>query len=360
MLSSLLTSLCLAPAAPAFQLPFEATLSIRFGNAPPLMTNVVMRSAEVDVFSSGLINNVRLSITPASIATTGALVGPLPPTTWAPIDGFQGTFGLWPTATPAPLQTLARNTAGGFGGGIRVLGVVRVCLFAPVGACPGAPGADVFIPLAHATVGTGGSFYDGAVGWQGTWAGPAGGGVNLTVRGAPWTTGTVNAGGGLTAMGFAYGPLSQTGTTARAGGRLNFVTPIFISTSLPAVPLFPAIATLDVTFTADPTACDNGVDDDGDGYVDLADPVCLGDPAFTRENAQCQDGLDNDGDGAIDYDGGASIFGAPIAAIDGPCTGKPRRNSESSGGCGLGAEIAIALAWLARRACSRVARNAEA
>jgi hypothetical protein len=290
---------------------------------------------------------VRLSITPASIATTGVVVGPLPPTTWAPIDGFQGTFGLWPTASPQSLQTIARNTAGGFGGPIRVLGVVRVCLFAPVGACPGAPGADVFIPLAHATVGTGGSFYDGAVGWQGAWHGPAGGGVNLTVQGAPWTTGTVNAGGGLTAMGFAHGPFFQTGTTARAGGRLNLVTPIFVSTSLPSVPLFPAIATLDVTFTADPTACDNGVDDDGDGYVDHgADPVCQGDPTFARENAQCQDGVDNDGDGRIDSDGGASIFGAPIAPTDPPCVGKPWRNNESSGGCGLGAEAAFALAAL--------------
>ena len=54
--------------------------------------------------------------------------------------------------------------------------------------------------------------------------------------------------------------------------------------------------------------CDNGVDDDGDGRIDCADPSCdrracgpgcLCDVGVARETA-CGDGADNDGDGRID------------------------------------------------------------
>lgn len=54
-------------------------------------------------------------------------------------------------------------------------------------------------------------------------------------------------------------------------------------------------------------ACENGVDDDGDGRVDFPDdPGCESaddpgelDPATARA---CSDGVDNDGDGRVDYD----------------------------------------------------------
>ena len=49
----------------------------------------------------------------------------------------------------------------------------------------------------------------------------------------------------------------------------------------------------------EPARCDNGLDDDGDGLVDLADPGC-GDAGHDREDPACNDGVDNDGDGAID------------------------------------------------------------
>jgi len=52
-------------------------------------------------------------------------------------------------------------------------------------------------------------------------------------------------------------------------------------------------------------ACENGLDDDGDGWIDLADPGCGGDPSWTDEGGydptyECNDGIDNDGDGYID------------------------------------------------------------
>jgi len=114
--------------------------------------------------------------------------------------------------------------------------------------------------------------------------------------------------------------------------------------------------------------CANGLDDDGDGFVDHPDdPGCF--DADGAELAQCQDGITNDGDGLVDYDGGQSIHGAcadgvcppgvsdpdadGVANPDPQCVGKPFRNRESSG-CGLGAEIVLLLAGL-RRLLARIA-----
>lgn len=90
-------------------------------------------------------------------------------------------------------------------------------------------------------------------------------------------------------------------------------------------------------------ACDDAEDDDDDGLVDHpADPGCQS-ASSNVENPKCDDDLDNDGDGAIDFDGGPG--GAPP---DPQCAAQPWRTRESPGGCGLGAEIALALAVLRR------------
>ena len=49
--------------------------------------------------------------------------------------------------------------------------------------------------------------------------------------------------------------------------------------------------------------CSDGVDNDGDGAVDLADPGCLSNPlgASEAEDPACSDGIDNDGDTFIDF-----------------------------------------------------------
>lgn len=335
--------LLLASSAAAFQLPFEATVSVRFGNIPALVTQMRDGMGEV-ALAGGMLQSLQLS---GEIATTGVQVGPLPQTTFAPIGGMQGTFGVWPTSAPGALRTFARGTNGRIGGAVRMLGGAKVCLYSV--SCPGL--FEAYIPFAHATPGTGSLFYDAAVGWQGAWTGqnPLAG-VNFTVQGAAWTTATVTAGNGLTGMGFAFGPASLPGSTAMNGGRLNLVTPVFIRTSIPSVPFFPAIATLDIRFTGDPpaAACSNGIDDDGDGLIDFgSDPACQT-PDFPRENAKCQDGQDNDGDGKIDFDGGAWFNGGvPLTAPDPQCVGRPGRDRETPDSCGLGAELALLLAALA-------------
>jgi hypothetical protein len=89
--------------------------------------------------------------------------------------------------------------------------------------------------------------------------------------------------------------------------------------------------------------CDDGFDNDGDGLVDwINDPGCEH-PTSLLENPQCDDGLDNDGDGGVDWDG------AGIGVPDPQCVGKPWRHTETpSSGCGLGLEL-VALAPLLGR-----------
>jgi probable HAF family extracellular repeat protein len=64
-----------------------------------------------------------------------------------------------------------------------------------------------------------------------------------------------------------------------------------------------------------PTACNNGVDDDLDGHADFpADPQCTkkGDRSETPD---CGDGLDNDGDGQIDLADGGCTAAADLTEL---------------------------------------------
>jgi hypothetical protein len=55
--------------------------------------------------------------------------------------------------------------------------------------------------------------------------------------------------------------------------------------------------------------CDDGIDNDGDGFIDFpSDPGC-GTASWRTEAPDCDDGIDNDGDGPIDH------------PLDGDCTG---------------------------------------
>lgn len=73
-------------------------------------------------------------------------------------------------------------------------------------------------------------------------------------------------------------------------------------------------------------ACHNGLDDDGDGLTDAPDDRGCKDPTSDAEDPRCDDDVDNDDDGTIDWDGGSS-GGIP----DTHCT-EPWKNRETGGG----------------------------
>lgn len=52
-----------------------------------------------------------------------------------------------------------------------------------------------------------------------------------------------------------------------------------------------------------PTECNDGIDNDGDTYIDLADPGCRNkqDKSELNPKIECDDGVDNDNDTYIDY-----------------------------------------------------------
>jgi len=84
-------------------------------------------------------------------------------------------------------------------------------------------------------------------------------------------------------------------------------------------------------------ACSDGIDNDGDGQVDLADAGCGGDAGRDIENPECSDGVDNDGDGAVDL-------------ADANCGGATDDRELKKMGCGLGFELApLALGLVALR-----------
>lgn len=100
------------------------------------------------------------------------------------------------------------------------------------------------------------------------------------------------------------------------------------------------------------TPCNDGLDNDGDGLIDVeADPGCEHRVA-SREDPPCQDGLDNDADGEVDFDGGASANdGVALAEAEAIC-GFPWTRHERRA-CGLGGEAASIVAlvrFLRRRA----------
>jgi RTX calcium-binding nonapeptide repeat (4 copies) len=110
--------------------------------------------------------------------------------------------------------------------------------------------------------------------------------------------------------------------------------------------------------------CEDGVDNDGDGQIDMADPECSS-PTDNSEDGsggdtpRCQDGIDNDGDGLIDLDDpdcssptddseddnggdtprcsdGIDNDGDGLIDLDDPDCSSPEDDSESSNGGGGG------------------------
>ncbi|MDJ0869122.1 MAG: hypothetical protein QNK03_23650 [Myxococcota bacterium] len=80
-------------------------------------------------------------------------------------------------------------------------------------------------------------------------------------------------------------------------------------------------------------ACSDGVDNDGDSLIDLADPGCNG-SGSNIENPACDDGVDNDADGLTDL-------------VDFQCFASYHTRETKKSRCGLGFEAGLAAAGLA-------------
>ena len=147
-----------------------------------------------------------------------------------------------PAAFPiGGVKATVSNGAGtvSLGGVLPVSGTANVCLF---GAC-NASIANVNVPFTQN--GTRGIGIGGA---------PiiVAGLVNVTVQGAPWTTGTAMIGTAGVA-GFVHGPASGGASTAAANsGVLRLVTPVVINTNIGASPTLPAFGILTLHFIPEP------------------------------------------------------------------------------------------------------------
>ena len=121
-----------------------------------------------------------------------------------------------------------RAPSGKIGGLMPLMGVNKVCLFGP--SCSAA-GANLAVPIS--VVGKGG--FATAMGQ-----------VNVTVVGAPWTQGTA-AIGTITMMGNAANPTQMGTTMVGFTNDIQLVTPVFVSTNIPASAVVPVWGLLNFT-----------------------------------------------------------------------------------------------------------------
>lgn len=218
---SLAWVLIAATPAAALVLPFASTLAIEFGNSP----SVVIASSGVATLNGSGGGAALVSLDLAAGAVGGGPVFvPVTDPAVAPIGGL--------------IAEIANDAghfvagAGALGGVMPLPGFYKVCLF---DSCEFPP-TNLTVPLTP--IGAGG---------QAT----AMGVVNVTVFGAPWTSGTASI-GAVTRMGYAMGPDSASGTTAQVGGKVQLVTPIYVTTNIGASPVLPAFAVLTLHFVPEP------------------------------------------------------------------------------------------------------------
>jgi len=205
----------------AASLPFTATFEIQFATLPPIG---VAGAGTALVNGSGGGSHVHTLALPGSTFATTGLVLPVTDPAVFPINGVQLTAHNGPGNFA--------DGGGTLGGVMPILGIAKVCLFGPCTA------AVSNLPIPLSVVGQGGGVF------------PTGA-VNLTVIGAPWTTGTA-AVGTITAMGSAHGPASGTSSTAAPSGQLRLVTPVFISTHIGASAVIAAFGILTMHFVPEP------------------------------------------------------------------------------------------------------------
>jgi hypothetical protein len=189
--------------------PFSGNLAIQIATLAPV---VVSGSGTATVNGSSGPGPLTALALPAGVFQATGHVLPVSDPAAAPIKGIQFTVGQQ-AGTFAGVAG-----SGSFGGVLPLAGFTKVCLFGPCTA------AVANIQIALSVVGAGGyAIQTGA--------------MNLTVVGAPWTTGTVAA-GTMTAMG-GFG-------TVGTSQVVSLVTPIWISTHIGASAVIPAFGFLNL------------------------------------------------------------------------------------------------------------------
>lgn len=247
-----------SPAA-ALELPFDGLLELQIPQFPRVAVPGA-GIAEVSIDPSAQITRIDM---PAFVFTTARMILPVTDPAAVPIKGLQvDAFGN---------ETgVFERVEGVLGGSMPLHGIIKVCLFA---SCTSAV-SNIVVP-AH-VIGQDASVWVSAA-------------VNLTVEGAPWTVGPIDA-----------SPDAVTGSDA--GLEMNLVTPVYISTNIGASAVIKPYASLSLLFGSPGEHCANQLDDDGDGFADFPnDPGCSSaeDPS-ERSDGPCDNGVDDDGDLRID------------------------------------------------------------
>lgn len=164
---------------------------------------------------------------------------------------------------------LARTPSGEVGGVLPLAGFAKICLFTDC------TNADLITTAPLDVVGQGGTSF------------ASGDAVQLTVIGAPWTTGTITV-GGETAHGSHAEQVFRTDVVSQTRWfRTTLVTPILISTN-PAAYTIEAVGRLELLKST--PSCDDDWDNDADGQADFPDdPGCASRDDF-REEIDYRDG----------------------------------------------------------------------
>jgi hypothetical protein len=214
-------ALALAAPAGAASLAFAGTLSIQIAMLPAAGIAGSGVASFDGSSAGGHAGSLALS---ASVFAATAVHVPVTDPAVAPLEGVLLT---------------AHNDAGAFTGGagslggvLPVRGLARICLAHP---CELGPPSNVSIPLSIGLTSSRSTAFF----------------MNLTVQGAPWTSGAISA-YGLRASGYAHGPASGTSSTAAPSGVVSLVTPILVSTNVGASPTLPIYARMTLHFVPEP------------------------------------------------------------------------------------------------------------
>lgn len=229
LLAASVLALATTSGARAGTMSFQGMLGVGIVTVPPLFANG-SGTGSVTV-SGGQISTLGL---PASAFATANVIVPITDSRAFPITGIQLTVNN--------LTGVFQRGTGPLGGIMPLAGTLKFCLLGNSYDC-----SDVTVPIPLSAVG-----YAGVV--PVTASTP--GGVQVSVYGAPWTTGTADFGTATflsSSVPPTYGSTFLTnGDPTAPVGHVLFVTPIYIKTNLASFPFLPAYASLSVQFAPVP------------------------------------------------------------------------------------------------------------